>query len=51
MVIFHKYYKVIELILSSDGIVRRVLVEYYIKSSKAKHICVDIRSLVILPTI
>ena len=48
---FYKYIKVIEVIKSEDGLVRKVRVEYRIPSLKKKEICVDIRRLVILPNL
>jgi len=48
---FYKYIKVIEVIKSEDGLVRKVRVEYRIPSLKKKEVCVDIRRLVILPNL
>ena len=48
---FYKYIKVIEVIKSEDGLVRKVRVEYRIPSLKKKEIYVDIRRLVILPNL
>merc|ERR1711867_325871 len=47
----YKYCKVIEVIESEDGLVRKVKVEYRIPSLKKKEACVDIRRLVLLPNI
>ena len=44
----YKYIKVIEVIRSEDGLVRKVRVEYRIPSLKKKEVSVDIRHLVIL---
>ena len=48
MLTLYKYCKVIKLIESEDGLVRKVNVEYRIPSLKKKEICVDIRCLIIL---
>ena len=47
----YKYCKVLEVIESEDGLVRKVIVEYRIPSLKKKEVCVDIRRIVILPNI
>ena len=47
----YKYCKVLEVIESQDGLVRKVKVEYRIPSLKKKEACVDIRRLVLLPNI
>ena len=47
----YKYCKVVRVLESDDGLVRRVIVEYRIPSLKEKQVCVDIRRLVILPNI
>ena len=47
----YKYCKVIEVIESEDGLIRKVRVEYRIPSLKRKEVCVDIRRLVILPNL
>ena len=47
----YKYCKVVRVLESDDGLVRRVIVEYRIPSLKKKQVCVDIRRLVILPNI
>ena len=46
-----KYCKVVRVLESDDGLVKRVIVEYRIPSLKEKQVCVDIRRLVILPNI
>jgi len=51
MLTLSKYCKVLRLIESKDGLVRKVIVEYRIPSLKKKEICVDIRRLIILPNI
>ena len=51
MLTLYKYCKVLRLIESEDGLVRKVIVEYRIPSLKKKEICVDIRRLIILPNI
>ena len=51
MLTFYKYCKVVDVVLSQDDLVRKVIVEYRIPSLKKKQICVDIRRLVILPTL
>ena len=51
MLSIYKYCKVVRVNESGDGLVRRVIVEYRILSLKQKHVCVDIRRLVILPNI
>ena len=51
MVSVYKYCKVVRVLESDDGLVRRVIVEYRILSLKEKQVCVDIRRLVILPNI
>lgn len=48
---FYKYIRVIEVIRSEDGLVRKVKVEYRIPSLKKKETCVDIRRLIILPNL
>ena len=48
---FYKYIRVIEVIRSKDGLVRKAKVEYRIPSLKKKEIIVDIRRLVILPNL
>jgi len=48
---FYKYIRVIEVIKSEDGLVRKAKVEYRIPSLKKKEIIVDIRRLVILPNL
>ena len=48
---FYKYIRVIEVIESEDGLVRKAKVEYRIPSLKKKEIIVDIRRLVILPNL
>ena len=45
------YCKVVRVLESGDGLVRKVIVEYRIPSLKQKQVCVDIRRLVILPNI
>ena len=47
----YKYFKVLKLVESEDGLVRKVIVEYRIPSFKKKEVCVDIRQLVILPNV
>ena len=47
----YKYIKVLEVIESQDGLVRKAKVEYRIPSLKKKEIIVDIRRLVILPNL
>ena len=47
----YKYCKVLEVVESQDGLVRKVKVEYRIPSLKKKEACVDIRRIVILPNI
>ena len=47
----YKYCKVVKVLESNDGLVRRVIVEYRIPSLKEKQVCVDIRRLIILPNI
>ena len=47
----YKYCKVVRVLESRDGLVRRVIVEYRIPSFKQKQACADIRRLVILPNI
>ena len=47
----YKYCKVLEVVESRDGLVRKVKVEYRIPSLKKKEACVDIRRLVLLPNI
>ena len=47
----YKYVKVIEVIESEDGLVRKVKVQYRIPSLKKKEVYVDIRRLVILPNL
>ena len=47
----YKYCKVIEVIESEDGLIRKVKIEYRIPSLKKKEICVDIKRLVLLPNI
>ncbi len=47
----YKYCKVIEVIESEDGLVRKVRVEYRIPSLKRKEVCVHTRRLVILPNL
>ena len=51
MVSVYKCWKVVRVLESEDGLVRRVIVEYRIPSLKEKQVCVDIRRLVILPNI
>ena len=51
MISVYKYCKVVRVLESRDGLVRRVIVEYRIPSLKQKQVCVDIRRLVILPNI
>ena len=51
MLLVYKYCKVVGVLESDDGLVRRVIVEYRIPSLKEKQVCVDIRRLVILPNI
>ena len=48
---FNKYCKVIQVVMSNDDVVRKVIVEYLIPSLKMKQVCVDVRRLVILPTL
>ena len=47
----YKYCKIVRVLESVDGLVRRIIVEYSIPSLKRKQVCVDIRRLVILPNI
>ena len=47
----YKYIKVLEVIKSQDGLVRKAKVQYRIPSLKKKEIIVDIRRLVILPNL
>ena len=51
MLTLYKYCKVLKLIESEDGLVRKVMVEYRILSLKKKEVCVDIRRLVIWPNV
>ena len=51
MLTLYKYCKVLKVIESEDGLVRKVIVEYRIPSLKKKEVCVDIRRIVILPNI
>ena len=51
MLTVYKYCKVIQILWSDDGLVRRVMVEYRIPSLKKKQVCVEVRRLVILPII
>ena len=51
MISVYKYCKVVNVLESEDGLVRRVIVEYRIPSLKQKQVFVDIRRLVILPNI
>ena len=51
MLFIYKYCKVVRVLESRYGLVRRVIVEYRIPSLKQKQVCVDIRRLVILPNI
>ena len=51
MLTVYKYCKVIKLVESGDGLVRKVIVEYRILSLKQNQVCVDIRRLVILPNV
>ena len=51
MLTVYKYCKVVRVLESEDGLVRRVIVEYRIPSLKQKQVCVDIRRLDILPNI
>ena len=45
------YYRYCNVVLGRDGLVRWVVIEYYIPSAKSKQICVDISRLVVLPKI
>ena len=47
----YKYIKVLEVIRSEDGLVRKAKIEYRIPSLKKKEVIVDIRRLVILPNL
>ena len=47
----YKYCKILKVVESEDGLVRKVIVEYRIPSLKKKEVCVDIRRIVILPNI
>ena len=49
MFTYYRYDNVVELVLGRDGLVRRVVIEYYIPSAKSKQICVDISRLIVLP--
>ena len=51
MLTFYKYCKVVDVVLSQDDLVRKVIVEYRIPSLKKKRVCVDIRRLVVLPNL
>ena len=51
MLTLYKYCKVLKVIESEDGLVRKVIVENRNPSLKKKEVCVDIRRLVILPII
>ena len=51
MMTYYKYSKLIEVIERGDKLVHWAIVEYYILSMKSKRVCVDIRRLVILPTL
>ena len=51
MVTFYKYCKIVNTVPSDDGFVRKVIVEYCIPSLKKKQVCVDVRRLIILPTL
>ena len=48
---FYKYIRVIEVIRSEDGLVRKAKVEYRIPSLKKKEIIVDIRRKITKPKI
>ena len=47
----YKYRKVIQVIGGDDNLVCKSVVEYFILSIESKRVCVDIRSLVIFPTL
>ena len=47
----YKYIKVLEVIESKDGLVRKAKIEYRIYSLKKKEVIVNIRRLVILPNL
>ena len=51
MVSVYQYCKVVRVLETEDGLVRKVKVEYRIPSLKEKQVCADIRRLVILPNI
>ena len=51
MITFYKYCKVIKTLPSDDNLVRKVIIEYRIPSLKQKQVCVDVRRLIILPTL
>ena len=51
MFTYYRHCNVVEFVLGRDGLVRRVVIEYYIPSAKSKQICVDISRLVVLPKI
>ena len=51
MLTLYKYCKILKVVGSEDGLVRKVIVEYRIPSLKKKEVCVDIRQIVILPNI
>ena len=47
----YKYIKVLEVIESKDGLIRKAKIEYRIHSLKKKEVIVEFRRLVILPNL